>query len=140
MPKVKAVEHPIELLDSQDNCFVSHIGRCFETLRLQALEPKAEAVALPVQDLHAVAWLVEEDEKHGVEHRDLNVQLDQGCQTVDGFSEIDGLGVQIRFFDFCIGTHHVWVAPERNREHSIRDQAAALNVGFMERLRTISGF
>ncbi|WP_223114548.1 hypothetical protein, partial [Pseudomonas syringae] len=53
----------------------------------------------------------------------------------DGFSEVDGLGVQIHFFDFCIGTHHGWRAPERNLEHSIRDQAAALNVGFMERLQ-----
>ncbi|MFJ7886302.1 hypothetical protein ACIQYF_22960, partial [Pseudomonas sp. NPDC096917] len=31
-------------------------------------------------------------------------------------------------------THHGGWAPERNREHSIRDHAAALNVGFMERL------
>jgi hypothetical protein len=39
------------------------------------------------------------------------------------------------FFDFCVGTHHEGLAPERNREHSIRDQMVALNVGFMERLR-----
>ncbi|MFJ7884836.1 RHS domain-containing protein, partial [Pseudomonas sp. NPDC096917] len=51
--------------------------------------------------------------------------------------EVDGLGVQIHFFDFCVGTHHGGWAPERNREHSIRDHAAALNVGFMERLRNI---
>ena len=29
------------------------------------------------------------------------------------------------------------LAPERNREHSIGDQAVTLNVGFMERLRRI---
>lgn len=28
-------------------------------------------------------------------------------------------------------------APEKNREHSIGDQVAALNVGFMERLRLL---
>jgi hypothetical protein len=28
------------------------------------------------------------------------------------------------------------LAPERNREHSIRDQVVTLNVGFMERLQT----
>ncbi len=44
------------------------------------------------------------------------------------------LGVEIDFFDFCGGTHHEVLAPERNREHSIGDQVAALNVGFMERL------
>ncbi|VVO43126.1 hypothetical protein PS723_06123 [Pseudomonas fluorescens] len=32
------------------------------------------------------------------------------------------------------------LAPERNREHSIGDQAVTLNVGFMERLQTSEGF
>jgi hypothetical protein len=31
------------------------------------------------------------------------------------------------------------LAPERNREHSIGDQVAALNVGFMERLQCCPG-
>lgn len=57
---------------------------------------------------------------------------------MDGFSEAEGLGVQIHFFDFCVGTHHGWRAPEINREDSIRDHAAALNVWFMERLRYFS--
>ena len=134
-PEIKTVEHPVEFLDGQDNRFVHHVGRRFETFGLQALEPKAEAVALPVQNLHPVAWLVEEDEKHRVEHRDFDVQLDQGRQTVNGLSEVDGLGVEIHFFNFCVGAHHGWRAPERNREHSIRDHAATLNMGFMERLR-----
>ncbi|WP_229999303.1 hypothetical protein, partial [Pseudomonas carnis] len=42
--------------------------------------------------------------------------------------------VEIYFFDFGIGSHHGGWAPERNREHSIRDQLSALNVGFVERL------
>lgn len=133
-PEVETVKHPVEFLDSQDNRFVRYVGRCFEALRLQPLEPKAEAVALPVQDLHAVARLIEEDEKHWIKDGDLDVQFDQGRQTVDGLSEVDGLGVEIHFFDFCVGTHHGEWAPERNREHSIRDHAPALNVGFMERL------
>ncbi|MCK1783084.1 hypothetical protein L9Z73_01495, partial [Pseudomonas sp. TNT11] len=44
--------------------------------------------------------------------------------------------VEIYFFDFGIGSHHDGGAPERNREHSIRDQLSALNVGFMERLHS----
>jgi hypothetical protein len=40
-----------------------------------------------------------------------------------------------RLFDYCVGTHHEVLAPERNREYSIADQLSALNVGFMERLR-----
>jgi hypothetical protein len=78
--------------------------------------------------LQLFAGLVEEDEKHGVKNCDLNVQLDQRSQAVDGFSEVDRFGVQIHFFDFCIGSHHGGRAPERNREHSIRDHLAALNV------------
>lgn len=45
-PKVKTVEHPVELLDSQENCFVRHVGRRFEALGLQPFEAKASAVAL----------------------------------------------------------------------------------------------
>ncbi|MCD5997105.1 hypothetical protein KDX38_26415, partial [Pseudomonas sp. CDFA 602] len=56
-------------------------------------------------------------------------------QAVDGLSEVDRLGIQIHFFDFCIGSHHGERAPEGNREHSIRYQLSGLNVGFMERLQ-----
>jgi hypothetical protein len=70
---------------------------------------------------------------------DGSLTLDQRSQAVDGFSEVHGLGVEIDFFDFGIGSHHGGGAPERNREHSIRDQLSALNVGFMERLLLIWG-
>ncbi|WP_415639783.1 hypothetical protein, partial [Pseudomonas floridensis] len=39
------------------------------------------------------------------------------------------------FFDFAVGAHHGWQAPERNREHSIGLQLVAWNVGFVERIR-----
>jgi hypothetical protein len=97
----------------------------------EAFEPKAKAVALPIQNLHSVSRLVEEHEKHRVKHRDLDVQFDQSREVIDGFSEVDGLGVEI---DFCVGAHHEVLAPEKNREHSIGDQVMTLNVGFMERL------
>lgn len=42
------------------------------------------------------------------------------------FSEVDWLGVEIGFFDFCVGSHHEVLAPERNREHSIGDQVVTL--------------
>ena len=53
-PQVKTVEHPIQFLDTQHDGLVGGIGRCFKTLGLQALETKAEAVALPVEDFHPV--------------------------------------------------------------------------------------
>ena len=78
---------------------------------------------------------IQKDEEHRVEHGHLDVQFDQGGQAVDGFSKVDGLGVEVDFFHFGVGAHHGGRAPERNREHSIRDQPSVLNVGFMARLR-----
>jgi len=76
-PEIKTVEQPVQLLDAEDNRLVRGIGRRFEALGLQAFEPKAEAVALPVQDLHAVAGFVEKDEKHRIEHGHFYIQFDQ---------------------------------------------------------------
>ncbi|EPN6729182.1 hypothetical protein N5D79_08170, partial [Pseudomonas sp. GD03817] len=39
--------------------------------------------------------------------------------------------------DFGVGSHHDVLAPERNREHSFRDQLSALNVVFMDPLLSI---
>ena len=136
-PEVKTVEQPVQLLDAEDNRYVRVIGGCFETLGFQALEPKTEAVAFPIQYLDPVAGFVEKDEKHRIEDRHFYIQFDQCRETVDGFSEVDWLGVEIHFFDFGVGTHHGEWAPERNREHSIRDHVAGLNVGVMERLRCV---
>ena len=47
---------------------------------------------------------------------DLDIQLDQGGQAVDGFPEVDGLGVEIDFFDFRVGTHH---------DHGLQNQSGA---------------
>ena len=44
-----------------------------------------------------VARLVEEDEKHRVEHSHLDIEFDQRSQAIDGFSEVDGLGVEVHF-------------------------------------------
>ncbi|OIN07382.1 hypothetical protein BFN10_17385 [Pseudomonas extremorientalis] len=49
-PKVKTVEQPVQFLDAQYDGFVGDVGRGFETLGFQALEPKTEAVALPIED------------------------------------------------------------------------------------------
>ncbi len=59
---------------------------------MKALEPKTEAVAFPIQNLHAVTWLVEEDEKHRVEYRDVDIQFEQCNQAINGFSKVHGLG------------------------------------------------
>ncbi|MFT2189250.1 hypothetical protein ACMV6F_27630, partial [Pseudomonas putida] len=38
-------------------------------------------------------------------------------------------------FDFAVGSHHGWRAPERNRERSIGHQVDAWNVGMMDPLQ-----
>jgi len=59
------------------------------------------------KDLHTVARLVEENEKHRVEHRHLDIEFDQCGQAIDGFSKVDRLGVEVHFFDFGVRSHHV---------------------------------
>jgi hypothetical protein len=81
---------------------------------------------------------IQKNKKHGVEHGDFNIQLHQRSQAIDRFSEVHGLGIEVDFFDFSVGVHHWWRAPEMNWEHSIRDQMAAMNVGLMEQLRFLS--
>ncbi len=135
-PQVKTVEQPVQFLDVQDDGFVGGVGRGFETLGFQALEPKTEAVALPIEDFHSVTGAIQKNEKYRVEDRHLDIQLDQGGQAVDGLSEVHGFGVEVDFFDFGVGTHHEVLAPERDRERSIELQWAALNVWVMDRLQT----
>lgn len=105
-PEVEAIQQPIQFLSRQDNGFVAGVGRCFEPFGFEAFEPKAKAVALPIQYLHSITLAIQENEKHRIEHRHLDIQLDQGRETIDGFSEIDRLGVEVDSFDLGVGTHH----------------------------------
>ena len=68
-PQVKTIQQPIQFLNRQHNDFVGEIWRCFETFRLQALEPKTKAVALPIEDFRSIAVAIQENKKHGVKHR-----------------------------------------------------------------------
>ena len=45
-------------------------------------------------------------ERLWIKHRDLDVQLEQRGEAIDGFSEVDGFGIEIDFFDFGVGSHH----------------------------------
>jgi len=89
-----------------ERLLVTRIWLGLETFSLQTLEPQTEAVAMPVQNFHLAARAVEEDEQHRVEHRHLDIQLDQGGQAIDRFTEVDRLGVEVNGFDLGVGTHH----------------------------------
>src|SRR5690606_40718337 len=85
---------------------VAGIGLGLEALGFQTLEPQAEAIALPVEDLDLTAGAIEEHEQHRVEYLHLDVQLDQSGQAVDGFAEVDGLWVKVDLLRLGVGTHH----------------------------------
>lgn len=48
----------IQLLSRQANGFVAGFGQCFEPFGFEALEPKAKAVALPIQYLHSITLAI----------------------------------------------------------------------------------
>src|SRR5690606_5968594 len=104
-PQVDAVEQPVQFVDRQFDGFVTRIGFGLEALGFQSLEPQAEAIALPVENLDLAAGASEEHEQHRVEHLHLDVQLDQRRQAIDGFAEVDRLGIQINLMVLCVGTH-----------------------------------
>ncbi len=76
-PQIKSIQQPIQFLNRQHNGFVDIIWRDFETLGLETLEPKAEAVTLPIQNLHSIPGFVEKDKEHRIKDRHFNIQLDQ---------------------------------------------------------------
>lgn len=106
MPQVDTVEQPVQLVDRQFDGLVADIGLGLEALGLQALELQAEAIALPVEDHDLVTGAVDEHEQHWVKHFHLDVQCDQRGQTVDGFTEVDGLWIEVDLLHLGVGTHH----------------------------------
>jgi hypothetical protein len=105
-PQVDAIKQPVQFVDRQLDGLIPGIGLGLEALGFQALEPQAEAVALPVEDLDLAEVAVEKHEQHRIEHFHFDVQLDQGGQAVDGFAEVDGLGVEVDLLHLGVGTHH----------------------------------
>ena len=79
-PQVKSIQQPIQLLNRQHSGVVDILRRSFKALGLETFEPNAEAVALPIQILHSIPGLVEENEKYRVENSHFYVQLDQGSK------------------------------------------------------------
>ena len=94
-------------MNRQHNDFVGEIWRCFEPFRLQALESKAKAVALPIKYFRSITVAIQKNKKDGVKHcdLDLDIQFDKSGQAVNGFSEAHRFGVQIYFFNFSVGPH-----------------------------------
>lgn len=64
-----------------------------------------------------------------------HIQLDQSGHAINGFSKIHRLWVEVHFLTLASGRITV-LAPEGHREHSIRRQLFAWNMGFVDRIRS----
>jgi len=93
------------LISTQDDLFHEEVSLL---LRKRSISPiLADGVyGALTEDLDLAAGAIKENEQHRVEHLHLDVQLDQGGQTVDGFTEVDGLGIEVDLLHFGVGTHH----------------------------------
>src|SRR5690606_28019315 len=130
-------EQPVQFVDRQFDGFVTRIGFGLEALGFQSLEPQAEAIALPVENLDLAAGAIEEHEQHRVEHLHLDVQLDQRRQAIDGFAEVDRLGIQINLLDLGVGTHHGMNSRE-NRSSASADLRAIGRWGLWSAYKALS--
>lgn len=66
-----------------------------EASSLESLHPDGNAVGIPVQELDAIASLVEEHEQAPLADISLEVVLDDAIEAVKALAHIDRLGVQV---------------------------------------------
>ena len=100
---VDALEQPVQLLHRQRRHHISR--RPDEAVLLQAFEQQPVAVAVPAQDLHAVAPPVAEHVRAGCERIQAQRLLHQQCQAVDVQPEVDGLAVEVDLQGFVEAEH-----------------------------------
>ena len=67
------------------------------------LEPKAETVAFPIQNLHSISRLVEKDEEHGNENETLISSPTSAARPSMDFRKSTGLGYRFTFSTFASG-------------------------------------
>lgn len=96
--------------NSQCNCSTRQAGHRVsggpdEAVLLETFEQQPEAVALPAQDLHAVAPAVAEHVHARRERIQAQRLLHQQCQAVDVESEVDRLAVQVDLQRFVKSEH-----------------------------------
>src|SRR5438105_3893240 len=102
---VDAFEQPVQLLHRQRrNC---GLKRPDEPILLEPLQQQPEAVALPPQDLHAVASSVPEHVHAGGERVQSERLLDEHGQAVDAEPEVNRRAVQVDLQPFVEAEHRI---------------------------------
>lgn len=66
-----------------------------ESVFLHALHPQRKTITFPIHTLHNGAVVVAEHEQPRAKRIELHLGLNDRHQTIDGFSHIDGLFVQV---------------------------------------------
>lgn len=103
--QIEAFEQPAKLL--QTAALGAHISLSWpgKSVSFQALLPQAKSVTVPVQRLDAVALAVGEDVQRAGKGAQAEFLLNEHAQAVDGFSEVDGFGVQVDLINGATGMH-----------------------------------
>ena len=92
--EVYAIEQPVQLLHRELNdC--QFIARPYKARTLQSLLQQPESVSIPAQYLDSVTSAVAEHKHRVGKCIEAQTMLDQTGQTVDVFTEIYGIGVQV---------------------------------------------
>jgi hypothetical protein len=102
-PEIKTVEQPVQFLNRQHDGFVGGIGRGFETLGLQALEPKAEAVALPIEDFTRLRGRFRKTKSTGSNTATLISSSTRAARPSMDFRKSTGLGYRYTFSTLASG-------------------------------------
>ncbi|MFT5015136.1 MAG: hypothetical protein ACI9HA_003807 [Dinoroseobacter sp.] len=90
---VITIQQPVQLLTVQGHHLTLFIWPQKAPL-LQPLISHDKTIALPVQNLNLVPVAIDEDKQSAGEGVLLQRLLDNHRQPIDGFAEVDGLGVQ----------------------------------------------
>src|SRR5258706_2445612 len=102
---VDALEQPVQLLHRQRRHHVGHWPD--EAVLLQSFEQQPEAVAVPAEDLHAVAPAVAEHVHARRERVQAEGLVHQQRQAVDVQPEVDRLAVQVHLQGFVEAEHRI---------------------------------
>lgn len=103
--QIKAFKKPAKFLQTAGLGKRVCLLRPGKFVALQALMPQTKSVAVPVQRLDAVAMAVGKNVQRAGKGAQAQLLLDEHAQAVDGFSEVDGLGVQVDLLNGAARMH-----------------------------------
>lgn len=71
---------------------------------------------------------IQKNKKHGVEHRDFDINSTRAAKPSMDFRKPTGFGVEVYLFDFRVGSHHDDLAPGKSKAQ-LRGSGASFKCG-----------